>query len=129
MFAIDTNVLIRYLVNDDAAQGARARALVEREHVWVSKTVVLESAWVLEAVYGFSRKDVITALEAFFGLATVQVEDEAVVARALACARAGMDVADALHVAGTPAEAEAFLTFDRALMRSRPKNPRVQLVP
>ncbi|TLY69608.1 MAG: type II toxin-antitoxin system VapC family toxin, partial [Gammaproteobacteria bacterium] len=51
MFAIDTNVLIRYLVNDDAAQGARARALIDRENVWVSKTVVLESAWVLEAVY------------------------------------------------------------------------------
>src|SRR5207237_5259420 len=111
-----------------AGQGSRARGLVGGEHVWVSESVVLESAWVLEAVYGFSRKDVITALEAFFGLATVQVEDEAVVARALACARAGMDVADALHVAGTPAEAEAFLTFDRALVRSRPKRPRVQLV-
>jgi len=129
MFAIDTNVVIRYLVNDDAAQGARARALVDRENVWVSRTVVLESAWVLEAVYDFSRKDVIAALEAFFGLATVQVEDEAVVARALASARAGMDVADALHVAGTPAEAEAFLTFDRSLIRTRPKVPRVQIVP
>src|SRR5437588_460400 len=73
--------------------------------------------------------EVIAALEAFFGLATVQVEDEAVVARALASARAGMDVADALHVAGTPAEAEAFLTFDRSLIRTRPKVPRVQIVP
>ena len=44
--------------------------------------MVLEAAWVLEAVYAFPRKDVIAALEAFFGLATVQLEDEAVVARA-----------------------------------------------
>src|SRR5205809_6802876 len=80
MFAIDTNVVIRSLVNDDAAQGARARALVDRENVWVSRTVELEPAWILEAAYDFSRKAAIAALEAFFGLAPVHVEDGGVVA-------------------------------------------------
>lgn len=129
MFAVDTNVVVRYLVNDDPRQGARARALVDGGNVWVSKTVLLECAWVLEAVYEFGRKDIIAALEAFLGLATVQVEDEAIVVRALAGARSGMDLADALHVACTPPEAEAFLTFDRTLIRRRPRNPLVRAVP
>ena len=129
MFAVDTNVIIRYLVNDDPQQGARARALVDGGAVWVSKTVLLECAWVLEAVYEFERKDIVAALEAFLGLATVQVEDEVIVARALAGARSGMDLADALHVACTPPEAEAFLTFDRTLIRKRPKIPPVRAVP
>jgi len=129
MFALDTNVVVRYLVNDDPKQGAQARALVDGGSVRISKTVLLECAWVLEAVYEFARKDVVAALEAFLGLATVQVEDEAIVARALAGARSGMDLADALHVACTPPEAEGFLTFDRTLIRKRPRIPLVRAVP
>ncbi len=129
MFAVDTNVVIRYLVNDDPQQAARARALVDGGKVWVSKTVLLECAWVLEAVYEFAPKDIVAALEAFLGLTTVEVEDEGVVARALVGARSGMDFADALHVASTPPEAEAFLTFDRPLVRRRPRIPSVREVP
>jgi hypothetical protein len=47
MFAVDTNVVVRYLVNDNAAQAARARRLVEREDIFVPLTVLLETEWVL----------------------------------------------------------------------------------
>ena len=47
MRAIDTNVLVRLLVNDDEAQGARARAAFEAEDIWIGKAVLLETFWVL----------------------------------------------------------------------------------
>ncbi len=68
MRAIDTNVVVRYLTGDDAKQSARARAVIESGSVFVSTTVVLESAWVLRSVYGFSRDAVANALRAFLGL-------------------------------------------------------------
>jgi predicted nucleic-acid-binding protein len=43
LVAVDTNVVVRLLVNDDAAQAGRARALFEREQVFVSPTVLLET--------------------------------------------------------------------------------------
>ena len=53
MIAIDSNVLVRLLVNDDPAQGARARAAFETEEIWIAKTVLLETFWVLRSVYDF----------------------------------------------------------------------------
>jgi predicted nucleic-acid-binding protein len=43
-------MLVRLLVNDDAARNAAARALVDKEEIWVAKTVLLEAVWVLRAV-------------------------------------------------------------------------------
>jgi predicted nucleic-acid-binding protein len=59
MFAVDTNIVVRYLVNDSAAQAARARRLVEREDIFVPLTVLLETEWVLRGVYGFTSPDAI----------------------------------------------------------------------
>ncbi len=68
MLAVDANVVVRYLVNDDAAEAARARRLVEREDVFVPVTVVLETEWVLRSVFGFSPAAVMRALRGFAGL-------------------------------------------------------------
>lgn len=54
MVAVDTNVLVRLLVNDDARQARRARALFEREEIFISPTVLLESEWVLRSAYGLA---------------------------------------------------------------------------
>jgi predicted nucleic-acid-binding protein len=129
MFAIDTDVVIRYLVADDPGQSRRARALIEQQAVWISKTVLLESAWVLDAVYGFPQATVLDALEALLGLHNVQTEDERAVAEALQMSRAGLDFADALHVAGISASCAALLTFDRKLTKSRAAAKPVRLVP
>jgi len=55
MLAIDTNIIIRYLTRDDPKQAAQARALIDREDVFVCMTVLLEAAWVLQATYEYSR--------------------------------------------------------------------------
>jgi predicted nucleic-acid-binding protein len=58
MLAIDTNIIVRYLTRDDQKQAGQARALVDREDVFVCTTVLLEAAWVRQATYGYSRSSV-----------------------------------------------------------------------
>jgi predicted nucleic-acid-binding protein len=117
VIAIDTNVLVRLLVNDDAVQSASARALFEKEEIWIGKTVLLETVWVLRAVYEFKDAAIFRAIESALGLPQVRVEDSRSVELALAAAADGIDVSDALHVANTPADARGFVTFDKKLAR------------
>jgi predicted nucleic-acid-binding protein len=117
VIAIDSNVLVRLLVNDDPAQGARARAAFETEEIWIAKTVLLETFWVLRSVYDFDDLAIAHAIEGALGLPRVQVEDTERVKLALAAVADRIDIADALHVATTPGDARAFATFDQDLAR------------
>ena len=117
MHAADTNVLVRYLTNDDPRQAAKARALIDEQAVFVSRTVLLETEWVLRSVYGQPAGRIIGALRALAGLPTMVIEDAALVAKAMDRADQGLDFADALHLAAA-AECENFLTFDKALIRA-----------
>ena len=63
MIATDTNVLVRLLVNDDEAQGSRARAAFEVEDIWIGKTVLLETFWVLRSAYDFDDMAIARAIE------------------------------------------------------------------
>ena len=117
MLAVDTNVVVRLLVNDDERQGARARALFDSDDVWIGATVLLEVAWVLESVYGLDRAEVAESLDRLLGLPNVRVENPRAVATALAAAKRGVCLADALHLCRVPEGAE-FVTFDRALAKS-----------
>ena len=117
MIAVDTNVVVRLIVADDAVQGQRAaRLFAHAPEIFVPKTVLLETAWVLQSAYGFPRDQVAEALRRLAGLPNVLVEDAEQMAAALDLARSGMDVADALHIAACP-QAERFYTFDRRLIR------------
>ena len=116
MRAIDTNVLVRFLARDNEDQAQRALAAILAGDVFVSKTVMLETEWVVRGVYGFSRDRVVTALREFIGLSGVTVESPGVVAQALERMQQGMDFADALQL-GAAADCEVFLTFDRKLAK------------
>ncbi len=121
MKAIDTNLIVRILTNDDPDQAVRAQMQVDREDVLVLTTVVLETAWVLKSVFKQSGAEVAQLLEAFAGLPNVVLEEPDRVARALKAARAGMDMADALHLAGAN-DCEAFLSFDGRMARAAREN-------
>ncbi len=121
MKAIDTNLIVRILTNDDPGQAARARSQVDREDVLVLTTVVLETAWVLKSAFKRSGAEAAQLLEAFAGLPTVVLEEPDRVARALKAAKAGMDMADALHLAGA-SDCEAFLSFDGRMVRAALEN-------
>lgn len=116
MRAIDANILVRFLTNDDAEQAAAARAVVEGGPCFVARTVMLETDWVLRSVYGISRTESVRALRAFAGLPGVIVEDAQLVADALDRADQGMDFADALHL-GAAAACATFVTFDQKFIR------------
>lgn len=112
MLAIDTNVIVRYLVADDRQQSLKAKALIDSEDVFICTTVLLETEWVLRSVYGFSAADVAAALRAVAGLPTCTLEEPETAAEAIDWSAKGMDFADALLL--TKAEkCDAVATFDR----------------
>ncbi len=127
MLAVDTDVVVRLLVNDDQRQGATARRLFESHDIFIGVTVLLESAWVLESVYELSSGDAVKALRGLLGLPNVRVEDAGAVAAALDTVSKGLELADALHLLRVPIEAE-IVTFDRALAKTGKKVRPVRLV-
>jgi predicted nucleic-acid-binding protein len=114
--AVDTNVVVRLLIEDDPAQAKRARYLFERETILVPTTVLLEAEWVLRRLYGLDVIRIIDALTALIALPNVRCEHFGTVAAALDWTRAGLDFADALHLAGGRA-ADHFVTFDAKLVK------------
>lgn len=117
MIAIDTNVIVRFLVNDNREQARRARALVESEDAFVASSVLLESEWVLRSAYKLPRREVFERLRAFVSLPRISVHDQAAAFAALDWADQGMDFADALHLASSAA-CDAFASFDRDLAKT-----------
>ena len=117
MLAIDTDLIVRYLVGDDPAQAARARRLIDHNDVFVCTTVLLETEWVLRSVYGFSVAQCASALSDFAGLPRASLEDAAAAAKALAWMRQGLDFADGLHLAGAGG-CEAFVSFDQDFVKA-----------
>ncbi|HMN76509.1 MAG TPA: type II toxin-antitoxin system VapC family toxin [Burkholderiaceae bacterium] len=121
MPALDTNVLVRYVVRDDAAQLAAARRLIarlvaERESIFVPVTVVLELEWVLRASFGYGKEDVLRVLSSLFSAAETSFESERALEVALQLYREGAaDFADCLHVAlAAQAGEQPLWSFDKA---------------
>jgi predicted nucleic-acid-binding protein len=116
VIAVDTNVVVRLLAGDDARQTARAATLFRTEEIWLSKTVILETEWVLRSLYHFRGAQLCAAILALTNLPAVRVEDPAAVSQALEWATLGMDFADALHLASR-GESAKFATFDEKLVK------------
>jgi predicted nucleic-acid-binding protein len=121
LIAVDTNVWVRYVTNDDPVQARRAVSLLSAaDSVYVPKTVLLELEWVLRAAYGLPRAAMLKAMLHILGLPVVSVEQPGQVAQALDWYRDGLDFADALHVAGC-GEVESFHSFDTDFVRKGKK--------
>ncbi|HEX4137919.1 MAG TPA: type II toxin-antitoxin system VapC family toxin [Bryobacteraceae bacterium] len=115
MTAVDTNVVVRLLAADHPKQAAAARRLFAAGPIWIAKTVLLETNWVLRCLYGFDQAAVCNALTKLLGLANVHTEDKPSLVAALALAAHGIDLADAIHLTSTPPGA-AFVSFDQSLI-------------
>lgn len=116
MRAVDTNVLVRALVQDEPAQALRARELLAGTSIYIPVTVILELEWVLRSRYGHAPAAIAQALEMLAALENAVVGEQAAVVAAAQMVRRGWDFADALHHA-LSAGCEDFATFDRALAR------------
>ena len=117
MIAVDTNILLRTFVADNPAQARIARRLMEHTGgVFVSKTVLVEVEWVLRSLYRQSPVQIHFGLSGLLGLPNVVAESPEQVFQAMEDFAAGMDFADALHVASSQAD-EGFYSFDRKLTK------------
>lgn len=123
MMALDTNVLVRFLVADDMAQHRRAVKLVERasstgEPLLVTDVVLCELVWVLTFSYKVPRPRVIDTLRQLLHARQLQVVSSDAVSRAIDAFAAGRgDFADYLiREQARAAGANSVATFDRALL-------------
>ena len=116
MRAVDTNVIVRYLTEDDAEQSRRARRCIEAGDLLVTTTVLLETEWVLRRRHRFTTRQITAALRALAGQPGICAEAPRHLALACDWAEVGMDFAAALHLATAP-DCGAFVSFDEALAR------------
>lgn len=125
MIALDTNVLVRYIVEDDLVQSAAASRLVEErctaeEPGLVASIVLCELAWVLGRGYGYPRAQVAEVVRTILSAEELEVEAPEVAWRALRLFEEGKaDLADYLiGVVNRQRGAAATFTFDRAAAES-----------
>ena len=119
MIGLDTNVLVRFLVQDDVAQGAAASAVIagltEAESGFLCREVLVELVWVLERAYGLPRADVARAFDGLLEARELVIEEADRVAVAVDRYRkGGAGFSDQMiALAGQGADCSATLTFDR----------------
>lgn len=120
MPALDTNVLVRYIVQDDTAQLAAAKQLISRcvaegVTLFVPVTVALELEWVLRACFEFGKDELLLTLSSLFSAAELSFESERALEVALHLYRESTaDFADCVHVAlANQAGEQPLWTFDK----------------
>jgi predicted nucleic-acid-binding protein len=117
MITVDTNILVRIVMGDDAAQTAIGlRVLQCGEPVLLLNSVLLETAWVLKSVYGVPPGEIAAVLHDLMCIPMVMLESPATL-EAVAWYQDGMDFADAIHLAGAASRCEKLVTFDAAFVR------------
>ena len=123
MWALDTNVLVRYLTQDDKRQSAAATHFIEEELSasqpgFVSLVTLLETVWVLESRYGVERLSLCDLLDDLLSTAALEVQDAPAVRQAVALFRqAKVDLHDALIKTLATARHAQAVTFDAKAAR------------
>lgn len=124
MIGLDTNILIRFLTQDDPAQARIANAIMEQRLTtetpgYVSLVTLAETVWVLERTYRYSAQEIATAVEHILSTGTLVIQNRREIENALGIAEASAaSLADALICALTAAAGcSVTLTFDRRAAR------------
>ncbi len=118
MIGIDTNVLVRFVMQDDPKQAKHANAffasLSDQNKGFLSVTTMIESVWVLERVYQVTREQVFALLKQLLKSSDIQLEQLQIVNEATKLYMAGADFADAMIAcASRAAGCSRTVTFDR----------------
>ena len=124
MIGLDTNILVRYLTQDDAVQSRQATQIIERRLTeerpgFISVVVMVETVWVLERVYGLSNDEIAAAVERILQADTLHVQNEQETFIAMVALKTGAGpFSDALIGAlGAWAGCTITLTFDKKTKR------------
>ena len=128
MIGLDTNVLVRYLAQDDAKQAALATRLIEKEldptrQGFISLVVVVELCWVLSSLYGATMNELVATIEDLLGTPLFCMEKrevlQAAIGRFKVASSRKVSLADALIAEiAVSAGCTATMTFDKTAVRS-----------
>jgi len=124
VIGLDTNILIRYLTQDDRAQSAKATEILEHRLTqnnpgFVSVVAMVETVWVLDRAYGLTAQEIATAVEQLLQVEVLAIENEQEVFTAMVALKQGRgSFADALIAElGARAGCTRTLTFDQKAIR------------
>lgn len=124
MKALDTNVLVRFLVQDDKKQSQKVNQLfsqseITKQPLFVTLLVMLELIWVLEAVYKVSRKEILLSISEMLCMPSLEFEKQQVLRSFVNVAqKSRFDLSDILIAeAGFELGCEKTLTFDKKAVK------------
>jgi len=116
MIRLDTNYILRYLLNDNEKMATVAEAVIVHQNVFIANEVMAEVVYVLEGVYTLSRDEIATVLLALLKETNIEVIDKYMLLKGLEIySKKKLDFVDCLLCAY--AEVDEVLTFDKKLQK------------
>lgn len=119
MIAFDTNLLVRLIVDDHPRQADVAEQLLKQHRVLISRTVLLETEWVLRSRYQIPRERIHAFFQSMMQTENAELEDAPAIEQALTWYATGADFADALHLAASGST--VLHTFDKDFCKAARK--------
>lgn len=116
MVAVDTNIVVRFLTQDDELQYQKSREIFKPQDVFIPDTVILETEWVLRFAYKFKTAEICRVFRNFFGLPNVYLANSNLVHRAIEWHENGLDFADAFHLAQSQ-QHDCLYSFDEKFIK------------
>lgn len=123
MNAVDTNILVRFLVNSPIEEDIKQRRIAKNtlEKVsYISLTVILETAWVLKGHYKFTSQEIAQAMTLLCEISHIHIENQIFLEQSLQHFVKGMDFADALHLAQAN-HCQQMVSFDKKFIAKSAK--------
>lgn len=114
---IDTNILVRALVDEGTERSRLAAECLTTDLVHIPATVMLEAEWILRTRFRASRDEISQHFGMLLGMSNIVFDSREIVSNSVEAHGAGLDFADALHLFGA-GESDVFVTFDKALRRT-----------
>lgn len=116
MIAIDTNIIVRFLTQDDDVQYEKAYEIFCKNEIFIPDTVIQETEWVLRYSYTFNPSDVCDAFRKLFGLENVHLQNPYLVLLAIEWYENGLGFSDAIHLAQSQ-HVSRLVTFDSKFIK------------
>lgn len=116
MIAVDPNVVVRLLTQDDEQQYNKSYKLFQEQDVFIPDTVILETEWVLRFAYQFKPSNICQAFRNLFGLPNVQITNATLMVQVLQWHENNLDFADAFHL-GQSHNCSVMYTFDNKFLK------------
>jgi len=121
MIAVDTNILIRFLTQDDMTQYKKSLQLIKKHQIYIPTSVIQETEWVLRFAYNYNVNQIANALSALFGLENVHIDNPNKMAQVIQWHKKGFDFSDALHLSYCDNKIDSLYTFDKKFVKRAQK--------